>query len=759
MSHLTTIAQKVTSSSHLRQLHAQVILNSLHGRGYWAALLISHCTRLQAPPPYARLVFDSAHQPNVLLFTSMLKFYTNLDAHGDVINLFDEMMKCGVKPDAFVYPIVVKSAGKAGVALHGHVMKAGHACDRYVRNAIMCMYAKYGHTEVARKLFDEMSDRNLEDWNSMISGYWNCGNEIEALRLFDSMPEKNVITWTAMVSGYSKMKNLESARLYFNRVPEKSVVTWNAMLSGYAQNGFAEEAISLFSEMLSAGVHPDKTTWVAVISSCSSRGDPCVAESLLKLLDEKCIRLNVFVQTALLDMYAKCGNLAVARNFFDELGVRRNSVTWNAMISAYTRVGDLTTARNLFDRMPEKDVVSWNSMIAGYAQNGQSVLAIELFKEMAISKDSKPDEVTMVSALSACGHLGALESGKWVVNFLTRNQITLSISGYNSLIFMYSKCGSMKLARKVFQEMKTRDVVAYNTMITGLAAHGLGIEAFELVHMMKEEGILPDSITHNGLLTACSHAGLLEEGQKVFESIRSPDTNHYACMVDLLGRAGKLDEAKRLIEKMPMQPHAGVYGSLLNASRVHRRVDLGELAANKLFELEPENPGSYVLLSNLYASTGKWKDVERIREEMKKRGVKKTIGWSWVEHNGKVHKFRVGDRSHEQSKGIYGVLAELKKRMRIAGFVDDKSCVLRDVEEEEKEEMVGTHSEKLAIAFALLVSETGTVIRVLKNLRICWDCHTAIKMISKLEGREIIVRDNNRFHCFRNGLCSCKDYW
>ncbi|KAM7474467.1 hypothetical protein LguiB_021710 [Lonicera macranthoides] len=573
------------------------------------------------------------------------------------------------------------------------------------------------------------------------------------------MPGRNVITWTAMVTGYSKVKDLESARRYFNEMPEKSVVSWNAMLSGYAQNGFAEEAVELFNDMMNVRVQPDETTWVAVISSCSSRGDPCLAESLVKMLDNKGIPMNCFVKTALLDMYAKCGRFETASKIFNDLGSRRNSVTWNAMISAHTRVGDLTSARELFDSMPEKNVVSWNSLISGYAQNGQSAMAIDLFKEMVKSNDSKPDEVTMVSVISACGHLGALELGNWVVNFINRNQMKLSISGYNSLIFMYSKCGSMIDAKRIFLEMETRDVISYNTLITGFAAYGHGIEAVQQIRRMKEEGLEPDRITYMGVLSACSHAGLLEEGEKVFESIKHPDTDHYACMVDLLGRVGKLDEAKRLIERMPMRPHAGVYGSLLSASRVHKRVDLGELAAKKLFELEPENSGNYVLLSNIYASKGRWEDVERVREAMRKVGVRKTTGWSWVEYGGKMHKFIVGDRTHERSDDIYRILAEVRNKMTMGGYMADNSCVLRDIEEEEKEEMVGTHSEKLAIAFALLVSEAGTVIRVVKNLRVCWDCHMAIKIITKMEGREIIVRDNNRFHCFKNGLCSCNDYW
>ncbi|GFY94377.1 pentatricopeptide repeat (PPR) superfamily protein [Actinidia rufa] len=314
------------------------------------------------------------------------------------------------------------------------VLKLGFGCDKYVRNAIRDMYAKYGPVEVARQVFNEMGERTVVDWNVMVSGYWNWGREDEASR-------RGIL---------------------------KSIVSCNEMLSGYAQNGVAEEAMGQFDETMNSGIQPNATTCVAVISSCSSLGEPCLAQSLVKMLDEKCVHLNYFIKATLLDKHAKCGSLETAREIFDELGVHKNSAAWNAMISDYTCVGDL---------------------IAGYAQNGQSAMALELFQEMAVTKNLKPDEVTMVSVLlSACGHLGALELGKWAVNFITENQIKLCVSGFNYLIFMYPKCWSMSDARKVFQKMATRDVVSYNTLIRGFAAHGHGSEALELMSKMKDEG-------------------------------------------------------------------------------------------------------------------------------------------------------------------------------------------------------------------------------------------------------------------------------
>ncbi|KAF5176673.1 Pentatricopeptide repeat-containing protein [Thalictrum thalictroides] len=664
-----------------------------------------------------------------------------------------------IKIDAFVYPILIKFAGKEAVSIHAHVLKLGFDSDSYVRNAVMDMYAKHGPIELARKLFDEMPERAIADWNSMVSGYWKWGYSDEANRLFHYMPEKNVVSWTAMVSGCAKGGDLEMARMYFDMMSEKSVVSWNAMISGYAQKGFAEEAIELFNEMNDTGIKPDETTWVTVISSCSERGDPQLAKSLVGSLDQRRISLNCFVKTALLDMYAKCGDIATSQLIFEEMGTQRTPVSWNAMLSAYARIGDIWSARNLFNEMPERNVVTWNSMIAGYAQNGQSALAVELFKEMTMLKDLKPDEVTMVSVISACGHIGALELGKWITRFATERGINLSISGYNSLISMYSRCGSMEDAKRVFCEMQTRDVVSYNSLIAGFAIHGYGTEAIQLLLKMKANGIEPDRITYVGVLMACSHGGLSKEGWQIFNSIKTPSVDHYACMVDLLGRVGQLDEAKKLVNGMPMMPHAGVYGALLNASCIHKNVELGEYAAYKLFALEPENSGNYSLLAKIYASAGRWQDATRIMGTMKMMGVKKTAGCSWVEHDGEVYQFIAGDRSHKQMAEIHRILEELRKKMRSLGYVADTNFVLRDVEGEEKEEMVGTHSEKLAIGFALIMSEAGTVIRVVKNLRVCGDCHTAIKMIAKVTGREIIVRDNNRFHCFKDGDCSCKDYW
>ncbi|EPS68553.1 hypothetical protein M569_06214, partial [Genlisea aurea] len=566
----------------------------------------------------------------------MLRYYSTRSDSMELIALFRRMYASRLFPEPCVYPALIKAAGNSGISLHSHLIKVGgNHLGKYITNALIRAYGKYGPIESARQLFDEMTDRSVADWNALLVGYWNWGHDEEAKRLFHLMPTKNVISCTTMVTGFSRMKDLESARYYFDRISEKNVVSWNAMISGYAQNGFSEESLSLFREMVSLGFVPDETTSVAVISSCSSYGDQSLVDSAVDLLNGNGICLNPFVKTALLNFYAKRGQLELARSIFDEMKLTRNStVTWNSMISAYLRAGKLNEAAQLFSAMPEKDVVSWNTMIAGYDQHGESMLAVELFDEM-LEKFVIPDEVTVVSVLSACGHLGAQEVGNRVAEFIAAKDMRLSLSGYNSLIFMYSRCGNMIEAHKIFSEMKTRDVVSYNALITGYASQGNAVEALKVMEKMREEGVEADRISYAGVLTACSHSGMIEEGRRIFQSIEDPDMDHYGCIIDLVGRLGRVDEAKRMIEEMAMDgQHGGIYGSLLNASRLHGRLDVGEFAALKLLEVEPENSGNYVLLSNMYACAGRWEEVGGVREAMKARGMVKVRGWSCVEMGG-----------------------------------------------------------------------------------------------------------------------------
>jgi len=360
--------------------------------------------------------------------------------------------------------------------------------------------------------------------------------------------------------------------------------------------------------------------------------------------------------------------------------------------------------------------------------------------------------------------LAALEYGKEVHEDIKRSGFQSDVYVGTALVDMYAKCGSITDARNVFDIMSKRDVVSWNAMIAGYAMHGCGKEAIEIFEQMEHSTSKPNNATFVGVLSACCHAGLVDEGWKYFDYMSklysiTPVLDHYCCMADLLGRAGYLDEAYDFINRMPVKPDATVWSSLLAACRIHSNAELGEQVAECLFELDPTDAATYVLMSNIYAAAGRWDDIKKIRALMKERKVEKKPGSSWIEVNNKVYAFLVGDTSHPQLQEIYLKLDALSGEMKEAGYVSDTRFVLQDVEEEQKEHILGYHSEKLAIAFGLMNTYPGTPIRVVKNLRVCGDCHCAIKFISRIAAREIVVRDANRFHHFRNGQCSCGDYW
>jgi len=460
--------------------------------------------------------------------------------------------------------------------------------------------------------------------------------------------------------------------------------------------------------------------------------------------------------------YAQDGNIEEASRLFDKMP-ERDVASWNAMISCYVCRGKLDDARRMFDRMPNRNRVSWTSIIAGYAQDGNGEEALKVFGKMKWA-GVKPDQITFASVLDACACIAALEQGKQVHKCIIKMGFESDLYVGNTLVTMYAKCGILENARHLFDNMSEQNVVSWNSMIACYAQHGHGQEAIGLFEQMQGVGTKPDGITFVSLLSACSRAGLVEEGWHYFDSMDKDyhivaGAEHYACMVDLLGRSGMLDEAKDFIDRMPIQPSAAVWGSLMGACRIHVNLELGKYAAERLLQLEPTMAAPYVLLSNIYAVAGRWDNVAKIRTMMKDRGVKKKPGLSWIEVKNRVHTFVAEDRSHPQTKEIYAMLGRLSKKMEEVGYLPDTDCVLHNMDEENKEHSLYYHSEKLAICFGLISTPPGTPIHVMKNLRVCRDCHTAIKFISKIVGRELVVRDANRFHHFNAGLCSCGDYW
>ena len=425
--------------------------------------------------------------------------------------------------------------------------------------------------------------------------------------------------------------------------------------------------------------------------------------------------------------------------------------------------GGIECARKVFDRTPKTSPVTWSAMISGCVRSGRSNDAVLLFREMQTEK-VPPDEVTVITVLSACADLGALDLTKWIGSFVERGRVRKSVPLCNALVDALAKCGDVDGAVAFFESMPERSIVSWTAVIDGLAAHGRGKEAVSLFEAMKDAGIAPDDVAFIGVLTACSHAGLVDEGRGYFDSMRHkfnivPKIEHYGCMVDLLARAGLVEEAMDFVKAMPIEANPVIWRTLIGACKVHGKLELGERITKDLIDKEPTHGSNYVLLSNVYALTQRWEKKMEIRKTMSDRGIQKVPGCSLLELDGEIFEFVAGDESHPHYKEIYEMVVEIGRELKRAGYIATTSEVLLDIDEEDKEDALHWHSEKLAIAFALLRTPPGTQIRIVKNLRVCADCHSATKFISKVYGREILVRDCSRFHRFEDGVCSCKEFW
>ncbi|OMO78062.1 hypothetical protein COLO4_24864 [Corchorus olitorius] len=450
----------------------------------------------------------------------------------------------------------------------------------------------------------------------------------------------NVYVLNTLMRMYAVCGIIHYVQKLFDESPERDVVSWTTRIQAFVKMGFAKEAIGAYFDMCREKLRPDKRTLVVVLSACSRLGDLSLGTQIHENICDVCdIYSDVFLGNALIDMYMKCG--------------------------------DADSARQLFHEMPVKNVVSWNSMISGLVQQGQYKEALDVYNDMQRIR-LKPDSVTLVAVLNACGNLGKLELGKWVHAYIDKNGIKADGFIGNALVDMYAKCGSIEQAFGVFQGMKFRDVFSYTAMIVGYAMNGEAQRALDIFAEMPVVGIKPDEVTFVGVLSACSHAGMVEEGRKHFEDMSrvynlEPQTEHYGCMVDLLGRAGLISEAEEFIENMPIEPDAFVWGALLGACSIHGKVELGESIMKKIVTVEPVRDGAYILMSNIYSSANRWKDALKLRKAMKERKVKKTPGCSLIEVNGVVHEFRKGDKSHPKVEELKKLLEEMAVHLRNYG--------------------------------------------------------------------------------------------
>lgn len=723
----------------------------------------------------AHIVFEEMPRRNTISFVTLIHGLTESERFVEGIDLFVRLHREGHELNGFVFTTVLKLLVRMGCAelgwkLHACVYKLGHDSNAFVATALIDAYSICGRIDFARFVFEGIGFKDMVSWTGMITCYAENDCFEDALELFYRMRmvgfkpnnftfasvlkaclglealdagrsvhafvikshyQEDQFVGLALLDLYTKSGDIVDACRVFKEMPKTDVVPWSFMIARYAQKDQCDEAIDLFLQMRQTLVSPNQFTCASVLQACATIENLILGKQIHSHVIKVCLDSNVFVSNALMDVYAKCE--------------------------------EIDNSMKLFVESPNINNVTWNTLIVGYVQLGDGKKALNLFCSM-LRLQVPATEVTYSSALRGCASTSALEPGLQIHSLTVKTIYDKHIAVGNALIDMYAKCGGIKDARLVFDKLNERDEVSWNAMISGYSMHGLGVEALKVFEMMLKTKCKPNKLTFVGVLSACSNAGLLEQGQAYFSSLTQdygiePCIEHYTCMVGLFGRLGHLDKAVKLIEEIPFEPSVMVWRALLGACVVHNDVELGRKSAEKILIMEPEDDATHVLLSNLYANAKRWGNVAFVRKSMKKKGVKKEPGLSWIENQGMVHYFSVGDNSHSDMKLIRGMLEWLNMKTWKAGYVPNRDAVLLQVEDDEKERLLWLHSERLALAFGLIRTPSGSPIRIIKNLRICLDCHAAMKYISKIVKRDIVVRDINRFHNFQHGICSCGDCW
>lgn len=557
----------------------------------------------------ARKLFDVMPRRGCVLYTTMIMGLAQNNCWREAIEVFKDMRLAGVTPNEVTMSSVISAYSrirgfKNGKVLHGCVVKLGLEVFNLVLTNLVHMYC------VSSCLLD-------------------------ARILFDKMPDQNIVTWNVMLNGYSKAGFVDLAKDLFDRIPAKDVVSWGTLIDGYVQVGRLNDALTMYRAMLCTGLVPNDVMVVDIISACGKTMAFTEGQQFHCTTVKTGFDCYDFMQATIIHFYAACQKVNLARLQL-ELGTKDHVTSWNALISGLIRNGMIDQARELFNEMPERDIFSWSSMISGYAQNEQPGLALELFHQM-VANGFKPNEITMVSVLSAIATLGNLNDGRWAHEYINNSSIPLNDNLGAAIIDMYAKCGSISTALEVFHQIQDEvsSVSPWNAIICGLAMHGHANLSLNIFFDLQRHNLKLNSITFIGVLSACCHGGLVEAGEKHFKSMKSiynvdPNIKHYGCMVDLLGRAGRLEEAEELIRSMPMKADVVIWGTLLAACRIHGNVEVGERAAESLAGVEPSHGAGRVLLSNIYADAGMWEDAGLVRRVMQSQRLTKLPGYSGV---------------------------------------------------------------------------------------------------------------------------------
>ncbi|PKA55572.1 Pentatricopeptide repeat-containing protein [Apostasia shenzhenica] len=692
-------------------------------------------------------------------------------AAGDLLKAVAALLSLPSADPAAYAAVLHACAGRRllplGRSLHRHLFNFSFSdlINLFLSNHLINMYCKCGRTGLARHLFDKMPQRNLVSWTALLTGYSQTNQHQLCFQLFSSMlahhiPNEfgivavlsssagarhglcgqqvhalvskilfntNVFVGNSLITMYSSCNGLEGdAWLVFETMPCRNLVTWNSMIAGFLRVGKWRMSLDLFVKMRNSSLEFDSATLTSVISSCSRI--------------EQCLQLHCLCIKTSFDSKAEIAT---------------------ALVKTYSCLGgDFRDCCGVFSAITTHDIMSWTGIMTSFCEQNPAE-AVSLFCQLR-HDGFRPDRYTFSIVVKASASFATELHSMAFHSLILKSGYGSDTVLCNALIHSYARCGNIELAVCIFHEMELPDKVSWNSMIKAFAAHGKVKEALRTFRSMD---VLPDSATFVGVLTACSHGGLVNEGCNVFKEMSEvygiePELDHFACMVDILGRAGKLLEAEELIKQMPMKPDSVVWSAMLGACRKHGNPKLGKKAAQWLMELEPMNSVGYVMLSNIYCATRSYRDAAFVRKGMKVLGVKKEPGLSWIEAGNRLHEFSVGGHHHPHREEIIVELKSLVVKLKEMGYVVDLRLVLHEIDEEHMEEQLLLHSEKMALVFGLMNASSKWVpIKIMKNIRICEDCHSFIKLASKYTGRDIVVRDSNRFHHFANGVCSCNDYW
>ncbi|XP_018491891.2 pentatricopeptide repeat-containing protein At1g19720 [Raphanus sativus] len=760
----------------------------------------------------ARKVFDSMRERNLYTWSAMIGAYSREHRWREVSKLFVMMMEDGVLPDDFLFPKILQGCAncgdvETGKLVHSVVVKLGMTSCLRVSNSILAVYAKCGELGLATKFFRRMEERDVVAWNSVLLAYCQNGKHEEAVDLVEEMEKEGIspglVTWNILIGGYNQLGKCDAAMDLMQKMENfgvtADVFTWTAMISGLIHNGKRYQALDTFRKMFLAGVVPNGVTIMSAVSACSCLKILNLGSEVHSIAVKMGFMDDLLVGNSLVDMYSKCGKLEEARKVFDSIknkdvytwnsmitgycqaeycgkayelfmrmqeeNVKPNIITWNTMISGYIQNGDEGEAMDLFQRM-EKDgkvqrsTASWNLIIAGYIQNGKKDEALELFRKMQFSR-FMPNSVTILSLLPACANLLGARMVREIHGCVLRRNLDAVHAVKNALIDTYAKSGDIGYARTIFKGMKTKDIITWNSLIGGYVLHGSYGPALDLFDQMKTEEIKPNRGTLSSIILAHGLMGNVDEGKKVFSSIANdyhiiPALEHCCAMVSLYGRSNRLEEALQFIQEMNVQSEPPIWESFLTACRIHGDIDSAIHAAEHLFSLEPETPPTENLVSQIYALGARLGRSLEGKKPRKEKLLKKPIGQSWIEVRNLVHTFTTGDQSKLCTDVLYPWVEKLCR-------MDDRNDQYNGellIEEEGREETCGIHSEKFAMAFGLISpSRAPKTIRILKNLRMCRDCHNTAKYISKRHSCKILLEDTRCLHHFKNGDCSCKDYW